>query len=81
MYIRINILLLCANESIIIAMSWQRSLLCKASVAKSDSSLLKHKTVAPERSVGVLVVIVEVSGEFDVRLKLYRTLVTGWLAC
>ena len=55
------------------------SLLCKASVATSDSSLLKHETVAPERSVGVLVVILEVSGEFDVRLKWYRTLVINWM--
>ena len=32
-------------------------------------SLLEHDTVAPERSVGMLVVIVEVSGDLDVKLK------------
>ena len=43
----------------------------KASVATLAEpwSPLEHETVAPERSVGVLVVIVEVSGDFDVRLK------------
>ena len=35
------------------------------------SSLLEHETVAPERSVDVLVVIVEVSGDCDMRLNSY----------
>jgi hypothetical protein len=34
---------------------------------------LEHETVAPERSVGVLVDIAEVSGNLDVRLKWYIT--------
>ena len=46
---------------------------CKTSIAISAEffSPLEHKTVALERSVGVLVDIVEVSGELDVRLKWY----------
>ena len=42
---------------------------------------LEHETVAPEMSVGVLVVIVEVSGDIDVRLKWYITSVPPWVAC
>ena len=34
---------------------------------------LEHMTVAPERSVDLLVVIVEVSGDIDVRLNVYTT--------
>ena len=39
---------------------------------------LEHMTVAPERSVDLLVVIVEVSGDIDVRLNVYTTPVP-WL--
>jgi hypothetical protein len=48
---------------------------CKTSVAVSAEFPipLEHETVAPERSVGVLVDIVEVSGDLDVRLKWYST--------
>ena len=31
----------------------------------------RHDTIAPDRSVDVMVVIVEVRGDFDVRVKLY----------
>ena len=34
---------------------------------------LEHETVAPERSAGILVVTVEVSGDVDMSLKLYNT--------
>ena len=43
-------------------------------------SPLEHETIAPERMVGVLLVIVEVSEEFDVRLKWYTTPATPLIA-
>lgn len=50
-------------------------LLGKASVATSAElwTPSEHETVALERSFGVLVIIVEVSGDVDVRLNLYTT--------
>ena len=56
----------------------QFNLPCKSSEATSVEACnwtpLEHDTVTPERSVGVSVVIVEVSGDFDVWLKWYSTL-------
>ena len=34
---------------------------------------LEQETLAPDRSVGISVIIIEVSGDFDVRLKWYTT--------
>ena len=31
----------------------------------------RHETIVPERSVDAMVVMVEVRGDFDVRLKMY----------
>ena len=53
-------------------------LLCKASVTVATSaeflSPSEHETVAPERSVGVLVVTVEVKGDDDMSLNVYSLL-------
>lgn len=52
-------------------------LLSKAIVESGLPS--EHETIASERSVGVSVVIVEVSGDVDVRLKWYATSVPTFL--
>ena len=57
---------------------------CKVSVAIVSAADIccpsEHETVAPERSAGVLVDVVEVSGDLDVRLKWYTTPVLRFLA-